>query len=68
MAALLAGLDADKRPLAVEIAGLALHIRGFGHVKQRTIAAARDEHARLMTAYRDDATTRPAPTPERATV
>ncbi len=63
----LAGLDADRLPLAVEIAALAQRIRGFGHVKQRNIAAVRDEHARLMAAYRE-ARPRPARTPERETV
>ncbi len=64
---LLAGLDADKLPLAVEIAKLPQRIRGFGHVKERNALVAHEERARLMTAYRDSPT-RPAPAPERETV
>ncbi len=67
VADLLAGLSAETHASAVEIAALAQRIRGFGHVKQHNIAAVRDEHARLMAAYRE-ARPRPAPTPEHETV
>ena len=67
VAEVLARLDAETLTLAVEIAALPQRIRGFGHVKQRNIAAICDEHNRLMAAYRE-AKTRPAPTPETAPV
>ena len=64
---ILAGLGSDTLDRAVEIAELAQRIRGFGHVKQRNIAAVREQQARLMPAYRE-ARPRPARTPERETV
>ena len=68
VADLLAGLSGETLASAVEIAALAQRIRGFGHVKQRNIAAVRDEHARRMAAYRE-ARPRPArTTPEHETV
>ena len=67
VADLLVGLSTEAHASAVEIAALAQLIRGFGHVKQRNIADFRDQHARLMTAYRE-VRPRPARTPERATV
>ena len=68
VADLLAGLSGETLASAVEIAALAQRIRGFGHVKQRNIAAVRDEHARRMAAYRE-ARPRPArTTPEHETL
>jgi indolepyruvate ferredoxin oxidoreductase len=41
MRALLAGLDAVRLPLAVQIAEVPEQIRGFGHVKERQVKLAR---------------------------
>jgi indolepyruvate ferredoxin oxidoreductase len=55
VAELLAGLDHDNHALAVQIAEIPEHIRGYGHVKERHIAAAKEEEARLLDAFRDPA-------------
>jgi indolepyruvate ferredoxin oxidoreductase len=49
---LLAGLTAEKLPLAVEIAQLPEQIRGFGHVKERHLHAVRPKWAALMARWR----------------
>jgi indolepyruvate ferredoxin oxidoreductase len=49
---LLASLSADKLPLAVEIARLPEDIRGYGHVKERHLTAARAKWAELMARWR----------------
>jgi indolepyruvate ferredoxin oxidoreductase len=49
---LLAGLDAAKLPLAREIAGIPQEIRGFGHVKERHLEAARTKWQTLMAQWR----------------
>ncbi|MCP5371422.1 MAG: indolepyruvate ferredoxin oxidoreductase family protein [Hyphomicrobiales bacterium] len=49
---LLAGLTADNHGLATEIAALPRTMRGFGHVKQRNVAAARAREAELMESFR----------------
>jgi indolepyruvate ferredoxin oxidoreductase len=49
--ALLAGLSRDNHALALEIASLPEAIRGFGHVKAKSIEAARQKHAELMSRY-----------------
>ncbi len=48
----LAGLQPANRGLAVEIAEVALSIRGFGHVKERNLAQAKAREAALLDAYR----------------
>jgi len=50
---LLATLTPDNHALAVEIASLPEHIRGFGHVKQRSIDSARRREAELLDAFRN---------------
>lgn len=45
---LLKGLTADKLALAVEIASIPEEIRGYGHVKERNLAAARTKWQGLM--------------------
>jgi len=57
---LLAGLDATKLPLAVEIARIPEEIRGYGHVKERHLAAARAKWARLTAQWREGADARRA--------
>ena len=49
---LLAQLTPDNHGLAVQIASIPEEIRGFGHVKARHLAAARQKEARLLEAWR----------------
>ncbi len=49
---LLAGLDAGRLALAVEIASIPEHIRGYGHVKARHLAAAKAREAELLAQWR----------------
>jgi indolepyruvate ferredoxin oxidoreductase len=53
---LLAGLSLDNHALAVEIARLPEQIRGYGHVKQRHLAAVRQREAELLALFRAPAT------------
>ena len=47
-------LTTDNLDVAVELASLPEHIRGFGHVKQRNLAAARERWHSLLARYRGD--------------
>jgi indolepyruvate ferredoxin oxidoreductase len=47
ISALLPGLTADKHALAVDIARIPEQIRGFGHVKERNVVAARQRGLQL---------------------
>ena len=49
---LLRGLSAARLPLAAEIASIPDEIRGFGHVKERNLQAARVKWDRLMAQWR----------------
>ena len=49
---LLARLDHDNHALAVEIAALPEHIRGYGHIKDRHIADVKVLEAELLAAFR----------------
>jgi indolepyruvate ferredoxin oxidoreductase len=49
---LLRGLNADKLALAAEIARIPEEIRGFGHVKERHLGAARAKWGQLMLKWR----------------
>jgi indolepyruvate ferredoxin oxidoreductase len=49
---LLADLGPHNHAVAVELAALPDHIRGFGHVKERSIASATQRQAELMTRFR----------------
>jgi indolepyruvate ferredoxin oxidoreductase len=55
---ILGRLDHDNHGLAVAIASIPEHIRGFGHVKDAHLADARRREAELLAAFR-------APAPER---
>ena len=57
----LKSLNADKHATAVEIARIPDQIKGYGHVKERHLAAARERWNALMTQYRDPAASAPAP-------
>jgi len=48
----LAALTPDNHALAVQIASIPEEIRGFGHVKERHLKAAKDKEASLMLALR----------------
>jgi len=50
---LLAGLDNGNHPLAVEIASVPEHIRGYGHVKDRHYADAMKRQGDLLSAWRN---------------
>jgi indolepyruvate ferredoxin oxidoreductase len=53
IAELLKNLNADKLPLAAEIARIPEEIRGYGHVKERHVKAARAKWDGLMVKWRD---------------
>jgi indolepyruvate ferredoxin oxidoreductase len=48
---LLAALDTSNHALAVEMARIPEHIKGFGHVKARHLAAARQKWASLKVQW-----------------
>ncbi|HYD06377.1 MAG TPA: DUF6537 domain-containing protein, partial [Reyranella sp.] len=48
----LATLDASNHGLAVQIAGVPETMRGFGHVKEKNVVAAKAREASLLAAYR----------------
>ncbi len=50
---LLAGLTPENHALAIEIAALPEDIRGFGHVKQRHLAAAKKREVELLEKFRN---------------
>jgi indolepyruvate ferredoxin oxidoreductase len=52
----LATLDQDNHGLAVQIASLPESMRGFGHVKEKNVKAAKEREASLLAAYRNPAT------------
>ena len=52
VATLMAGLTQDKHALALEIASLPETIRGYGHLKAKSAAAARAKGEQLLTHYR----------------
>ena len=49
---LLQGLTRDNHALAVEIASLPEAIRGYGHIKTKSAAAARAKTVELLARYR----------------
>jgi len=55
---LLAKLDHDNHALAVDIASVPEHIRGYGHVKERHLADALKRQDDLLVAWRDPRTGR----------
>jgi len=48
---LLAGLNRDNVPLAVEIASLPDEIRGYGHIKAKSVIEARKKQDELMARW-----------------
>jgi indolepyruvate ferredoxin oxidoreductase len=57
---LLENLSSDNHALAVQIAAIPEEIRGFGHVKERNLRAARAKEAELLAALRSPARIRSA--------
>jgi indolepyruvate ferredoxin oxidoreductase len=55
MRELASGLTAENQSLAAEIARLPERIRGYGHIKDAAIAAAKDREAALLAAFRHPA-------------
>ncbi len=49
--ALLAGLTRDNHALAVEIASLPETIRGYGHIKAKSVEAARGKREELLQRF-----------------
>ena len=49
---LVAKLDTHNYPVAVELASIPEHIRGYGHVKERHLKAAKAKEAALIAAFR----------------
>ena len=52
IAELVAGLTVANRDIAVELASLPMSIRGYGHVKLRSVEAARAREAELLARWR----------------
>jgi indolepyruvate ferredoxin oxidoreductase len=52
VAELLERLDRENHKLAVEVANIPEHIRGFGHVKRRHLLEAKKKEAGLLAAFR----------------
>jgi indolepyruvate ferredoxin oxidoreductase len=50
---LLADLDAANRALAVEIASVPEHIRGYGHIKEKHLVEARAQRDKLLATWRN---------------
>jgi indolepyruvate ferredoxin oxidoreductase len=57
---LLAKLSHDNHALAVQIAAIPDEIRGYGHVKDAKLAAAKKKEAGLLEAFRNPQTRRTA--------
>ncbi len=53
IAELLDGLNADNHSLAIDIASVPEHIRGYGHIKERHIDEIKVQEAVLLAAFRD---------------
>ena len=56
----LATLDQNNHALAVQIAAVPESMRGFGHVKEKNVKAAKEREASLLAAYRSPATAKAA--------
>jgi len=52
----LATLGQDNHALAVQIASVPDSMRGFGHVKEKNVKAAKEREASLLAAWRNPAT------------
>jgi len=57
---LAAGLRPENHAVAVQIASIPEEIRGYGHVKMRSLVAAKEKQARLLAEFRNPAQQRAA--------
>ena len=62
--ALMQDLNAERQPLAAEIARVPLSMRGFGHVKLANVALARAREAELLHRFNPQRYARPAVAPQ----
>ena len=53
--AVLATLGQDNHALAVQIASVPETMRGFGHIKEKNVKAAKEREASLLAAYKNPA-------------
>jgi indolepyruvate ferredoxin oxidoreductase len=60
MEQVLAGLSAENHATAVALAALPEQVRGYGHVKEASVAAAGERQEALLAAFRNPASTRRA--------
>jgi indolepyruvate ferredoxin oxidoreductase len=56
----LATLDQNNHAMAVQIAAVPETMRGFGHVKEKNVAAAKEREASLLASYRSPASAKAA--------
>ena len=56
----LATLDQNNHAMAVQIASVPESMRGFGHIKEKNVKAAKEREASLLAAYRAPATAKAA--------
>ena len=52
MGEVLSALTPETRRLAIDLASIPAEIRGFGHVKERSLAQAKAREAELLAAFR----------------
>jgi len=52
----LSTLDQNNHAMAVQIAGVPESMRGYGHIKEKNVVAAKAREASLLAAYRAPAT------------
>ncbi len=57
---LIANLNGENHALAMEIASIPEDIRGYGHVKERSLGLAKAKQAQLLTALRSPEAARSA--------
>jgi indolepyruvate ferredoxin oxidoreductase len=50
---MIAGLKAENHRIAIDLASVPEHIRGFGHVKEQHLAQAKTHEAQLLAAFRN---------------
>lgn len=60
------GLSTSNYDIAVDLASVPEHIRGFGHVKERHVTMAKRTEADLLSRFRDPAGTPAQPAPQAA--
>ncbi|HEY5667175.1 MAG TPA: DUF6537 domain-containing protein, partial [Gammaproteobacteria bacterium] len=65
---IVAGLDAHKLDLAIDILGLAESIKGYGPIKERSVAKYREQLSKLLSSWEASTPSQPrSPEPAQAT-